>query len=425
MFAFFQDITLNVLNKKLPTKEKSAQSIRAAGLVLAVVCAFGLALNELFIYPLLFSGLLLWIGPSLYLELVKNIDMNLGLIKNTDIAAHPLRNEDDNDEQTVDEIIESLRKINKQLDGDVAFYFNLYIVVLDNIQIFIPKFRQKLYSDDYGNLQLDASMREMDYFLKEGIKRKLTLCKLPPHFDPENIEHYNNLVKDFGEPYNEDDPIDSNYEEIQRLLFSFLSASNEKQFLLALSELSISLMLKVFVLTKDPDSKTLEFYLGANSKDLIIEIITFIDKDKFPTKCVGNFLKYTFGSKRIIALKKWFLGQLEDYVSLEKIETGAQFEKLCAKQLRASGWNIKETPSTGDYGADLIAAKDQRTVAIQCKFYSKPIGVKAIQEAYSAKQFYNTKEAAVVCKEGFTKAARQMAQKNEVRLLTFAQLTYL
>jgi HJR/Mrr/RecB family endonuclease len=45
-----------------------------------------------------------------------------------------------------------------------------------------------------------------------------------------------------------------------------------------------------------------------------------------------------------------------------------------------------------------------------------------VQEAYSAKSFYNGTKCAVISNNTFTKAAKQMAQKNNVTLLHVNEL---
>ena len=69
-----------------------------------------------------------------------------------------------------------------------------------------------------------------------------------------------------------------------------------------------------------------------------------------------------------------------DYMS------GDDFEYFCADILRGNGFkNVEVTKASGDHGIDVLAKKDGVKYAIQCKRYSKPVGNKAVQEAYSGK----------------------------------------
>ncbi len=97
--------------------------------------------------------------------------------------------------------------------------------------------------------------------------------------------------------------------------------------------------------------------------------------------------------------------------------SGEQFEEFCADILRGNGYqNVELTPTTGDHGIDIIARKDGVKYAIQCKRYSKPVGNKAIQEAYSGKTIYNADVAVVMTNTEFTSQAIQDATKLNVLL---------
>ena len=96
---------------------------------------------------------------------------------------------------------------------------------------------------------------------------------------------------------------------------------------------------------------------------------------------------------------------------------GEQFEEFCADILRGNGYqNVELTPTTGDHGIDILARKDGVKYAIQCKRYSKPVGNKAIQEAYSGKTIYNADVAVVMTNTDFTSQAIHDATKLNVLL---------
>ena len=104
------------------------------------------------------------------------------------------------------------------------------------------------------------------------------------------------------------------------------------------------------------------------------------------------------------------------------IISGEHYETLCRNLLQAQGWQVDTTPVTGDQGADLIADADGRRVVIQCKFYAKPVGNKAVQEAHAAMGFHAGDWAAVVSNAAFTRSAHQLARANDVLLLHHDQL---
>ena len=95
---------------------------------------------------------------------------------------------------------------------------------------------------------------------------------------------------------------------------------------------------------------------------------------------------------------------------------GIEFESICADILELNGYACKLTKGSGDHGADIIANKDGKTYAIQCKRYDSSVGNKAVQEAYTGKAFYNTDYAVVLTNSDFTKQAIEDANKIGVLL---------
>jgi hypothetical protein len=97
--------------------------------------------------------------------------------------------------------------------------------------------------------------------------------------------------------------------------------------------------------------------------------------------------------------------------------TGVDYEHAVARSLSAGGWQTETTKASGDQGLDVLARSGHRRVAIQCKKYSKPVGNRAVQEAYSAKGIYGATHAAVVTNTQFTRSAVEAAAKLGVVLL--------
>lgn len=101
------------------------------------------------------------------------------------------------------------------------------------------------------------------------------------------------------------------------------------------------------------------------------------------------------------------------------------YEKQVAQSLSEMGWNTQVTKASGDQGCDVLAVKGRARVAIQCKYYSKPIGNKAVQEINAAKSYYDANYAAVVSNQSYTPAAKLLATKLQVALLHHSQLNSL
>lgn len=101
---------------------------------------------------------------------------------------------------------------------------------------------------------------------------------------------------------------------------------------------------------------------------------------------------------------------------------GFQFERFLGALFERVGYSVEYTPQTGDFGADLILQGFGATIAVQAKRYDKTVGVNAVQEVHASKAYYRASEAWVITNQDFSEAARQLANKSQVRLINRAQL---
>lgn len=96
---------------------------------------------------------------------------------------------------------------------------------------------------------------------------------------------------------------------------------------------------------------------------------------------------------------------------------GHDFEYFCADLLRRKGFQeVEVTKGSGDYGIDILAQKDGVTYGIQCKCYSTPVGVKAVQEAYAGRDYYDCMVGVVLTNQYFTTPAVEVAGKLKIML---------
>lgn len=96
---------------------------------------------------------------------------------------------------------------------------------------------------------------------------------------------------------------------------------------------------------------------------------------------------------------------------------GHDFEYFCAELLRQRGFQeVEVTRGSGDYGVDILAEKEGVTYAIQCKRYNGPVGVKAVQEAYAGRDYYDRMVGAVLTNQYFTAPAVEAAKKLKILL---------
>jgi hypothetical protein len=94
------------------------------------------------------------------------------------------------------------------------------------------------------------------------------------------------------------------------------------------------------------------------------------------------------------------------------------FEHEIGLLVEAFGYTVEVTPGTNDFGADVIAVKRGRRVAIQCKLYSSArIGHPVIINLSGAKAYYGAEEAICIATSVFTKQARVTAEKLSIHLV--------
>lgn len=98
------------------------------------------------------------------------------------------------------------------------------------------------------------------------------------------------------------------------------------------------------------------------------------------------------------------------------------FERCCADYLRLKGWRSFTTKGSGDQGIDVLAEKNGIRLVLQCKKYGKPVGNRAVQEAYAARAHARATAAAVVSNQSFTRSAHELAATTGVLLLHFTEL---
>ena len=111
------------------------------------------------------------------------------------------------------------------------------------------------------------------------------------------------------------------------------------------------------------------------------------------------------------------LSNENQFNSNNNFKKGLKFEDLCLQKFRSQGWEVKQTPISGDQGVDLIASIDDLRLCIQCKDHLKAIGNKAVQEVYSGKKYWSGTHAILISRSGFTKSAQKLALSSKVILI--------
>lgn len=113
-------------------------------------------------------------------------------------------------------------------------------------------------------------------------------------------------------------------------------------------------------------------------------------------------------------IDRWF----ENSYETDQIpDDGIAFEHWCADKLSKIGWETTVSKASGDQGMDVMATDGETTICIQCKRYARPVGNKAVQEAFAAKQHVDADAACVIATGGFTNSAKELASSTKVVLL--------
>ncbi|WP_416150250.1 restriction endonuclease [Salipaludibacillus sp. HK11] len=149
-----------------------------------------------------------------------------------------------------------------------------------------------------------------------------------------------------------------------------------------------------------------------------IFIITYLITSSFQSSLTlglaGLFLSIAFLIyRKVVYINKLKSSKISD---VDKM-SGIQFEKYLKLIFEQKGYKAQNTKTTGDFGADLILKKGDKKIIIQAKRYNSRVGIKAVQEAVSAVQYYKATEAWVVTNNEFTGAAIELARANKVRLI--------
>lgn len=89
---------------------------------------------------------------------------------------------------------------------------------------------------------------------------------------------------------------------------------------------------------------------------------------------------------------------------------GLEFESFVGELLKSIGYSgVQVTKSSGDQGVDVVAYKDGKKYAIQCKNYSSPLNNKPIQEVTTGKAVYGCDIGVVLTNSTFNDSAIEAA----------------
>jgi restriction system protein len=95
---------------------------------------------------------------------------------------------------------------------------------------------------------------------------------------------------------------------------------------------------------------------------------------------------------------------------------GIEFEQYLEMLFKKLGIPSRRTQASSDFGADLILEGKERIV-IQVKRYQTKVGIRAVQEINSARDYYRAEEAWVITNNFYTTPAIVLAESTNVKLI--------
>ncbi len=125
------------------------------------------------------------------------------------------------------------------------------------------------------------------------------------------------------------------------------------------------------------------------------------------------FLKYIV---KYIKKKLKFRKYLNSGMNIVDKLSGIEFEEFLLVHFKNMGYKGNTTPSTNDYGADLILYKDSEKIVVQAKRYSKKVGIEAVQQVIGAREYYKANRCIVITSNFFTPNAINLANSSNVEL---------
>ena len=102
--------------------------------------------------------------------------------------------------------------------------------------------------------------------------------------------------------------------------------------------------------------------------------------------------------------------------------TGAQFEACVAGLLAHQGFSVERVGHARDLGVDIVARRNGRRFAVQCKRYASPVSRRAISDAVAGVRHYGCDAAMVVTNSVFTRDAKTRARDNKCALVDRKEL---
>lgn len=110
---------------------------------------------------------------------------------------------------------------------------------------------------------------------------------------------------------------------------------------------------------------------------------------------------------------------ISPFMSIYDIDNlnGYEFEYFLKALFEKMGYNVENTPLSGDQGADLVINRFSERIVVQAKRYNDKVSNKAVQEVVASIAQYNAHKGIVATNNEFTLSAIELARSNDVELI--------
>lgn len=101
-----------------------------------------------------------------------------------------------------------------------------------------------------------------------------------------------------------------------------------------------------------------------------------------------------------------------------KTLSGTDFERLIELYYIDQGYTVQRVGGSGDHEVDLILkGKEGDKIAVQCKRWKQDVGNDIVLRLKAGKQVHGCYDAWIVTTSNFTKAAKEAADKLNIKLI--------
>ncbi|WP_301624823.1 restriction endonuclease [Paenibacillus apis] len=98
--------------------------------------------------------------------------------------------------------------------------------------------------------------------------------------------------------------------------------------------------------------------------------------------------------------------------------SGTDFERLMELYYIDQGYTVQRVGGSGDHEVDLILkGKEGYKIAVQCKRWKQDVGNDIVLRLKAGKQVHGCYDAWIVTTSNFTKAAKEAADKLNIKLI--------